>query len=605
MAATRSALRSLLPVLLVVLWNSALAQDPLERRVTLSKRNTQVAEVLRDIETRAHLSFSYNPALIQDKLLIDASYENKPVRFILDRIFKGYVDYRTKGNYIILQPSRKPPVAKPRFEKIRISGYAIDAGTGTYLHGVSIFDTLAFHSTLSDANGHFEMELGENSSAAVLLVKKQGYVDTSYFIPRETFQSVELKLKPMEVIPAPVISVPVDTVKDTVYTQLPDSLRLDWKKGMQEAREEFTRFGNLISEKLRFNTVNISDTFFRRYQFSVLPGISTNRLLAGNVVNDYSFSLLGGYSKGVNKLEVGLLFNLDEGDVRYTQLGGVFNAVGGKVTGLQAAGVFNVTGNSFKGVQAAGVFNASKGSFKGSQLAGVFNHSKGPFNGFQAASVFNRNSGTVRGVQVAGIWNGADTVYGAQLSCILNSATRVNGVQIGLINIADTMNGVPIGLWSYVRNGYHKWEIGADEVFYTRTAWRTGTNWLHNIIQVGMDPRTTGEPLWFVGYGLGTSLPVRRSYWDIDLTSNWVNKGQPKLYSSSLHQLYTGMDLRVTRKFYVAAGLTLNVYLVDRQHPDFTESLNRLYPGTRSVVNMADGHQLQCWLGGRIALRFF
>lgn len=642
--------------LVLFLWGThdVSALNPLERKVTLNSKQSRVKEVLMEIEKKAQLTFSYNPEQIQDEKMVEVNYENKPVRFILDRIFKGWVDYRTKGNYIILYPAKKPPVPEQRFQKIRISGYVLDDGTGNYLHGVSIYDTLSFYSTVSDANGHFEIELGENSSALYLIVNKQDYQDTAYSIQREGFQSVELRLKPKVVEITPVQPDTLSRDSFAALDSLPqaDTSLRDWK---EEVKKDYNRIRGMVSERLRLNSENINDTFFRKFQFSLVPGISTNGFLGGSVVNDYSLNLIGGYSKGVRKAEVGGIFNLDEGDISYFQGAGIFNVVGGNVQGAQAAGIFNVTEGNIHGAQAAGIFNVTEGNILGAQAAGIFNVTEGNILGAQAAGIFNITEGKIRGAQaagifnistghiygvqaagifnisdstlqgvqaagifnihttklygaqVAGIWNGANEVNGTQIAGIFNVASKVNGHQIGLFNFADSITGLQIGLFSFSKNGYHKLEIGADELFYTRAALRTGGHLFHNIIQLGMDPRSSAESLWFVGYGIGTSLPVRRSYFDIDLTASQIAKGIPDFRLSTLSQLYMGMDFYLAKKLSLAAGITLNAYFVDVTHPDFMESLNPIHPAVfmdREVGN-SGLYRVQSWMGAKVALRFF
>jgi len=591
MDAIKISLRTL-QVFLVLIWMGTQqlhAQNPLERKVTVNMKNAKISEVLKQIEEAVHLTFSYNPEQVRDETKVDAIYQNKPVRFILDRLFKGWIEYRTKGNYIILQPSRNPPVPEPKFQKVRISGYVLDRKSGDYLRGVSIYDTIAFHSAISDGNGHFEMELDEDSEALCLIVKKEGYLDTSYFIPRDAFQSVELALLPVQTRPVLTRIISTDSLEDQPEIKPePDTTKGDWKSNI---KQDFKEIGGFLNEKLRFNSININDTFFRKFQFSFLPGISTNRLLAGNVVNDYSLSLIGGYAQGVNVLELGGVFNLDKGNISYFQGAGVFNMVGGNMRGMQAAGVFNYTKGNVYGFQSAGVFNHGEGNVYGMQAAGLFNNSIGDVSGMQAAGLFNR-SGNINGVQAAGLYNQAKTV---------------KGVQIGLFNVADSMRGVPIGLFSFVKKGYHKWEIGADELFFTRTSFRSGTHWFHNIIQAGIDPRTIEgqQPLWFVGYGIGTSLPIGRSYLDIDFTASHISKGYVEVELSELGQVYLGLDLYVAKKFSVAGGLTANAFFVSQDHPDFGEAFNPLYSKTIYNENIDAPYKVQGWFGWRAAVRFF
>lgn len=567
------------------------AQNPLERKVSLELKRVKIAEVLKQMENQARLSFSYNPELVRDDKIVDAHFKDKPVRFVLDQIFHGWVEYRTKGHYIILQPTRHPPVPKPTFQKIRISGYVIEGVSGNYLKGVSVYDTMAFYSAVTDENGHFELELGENSNALTLLIKKQGYRDTVYFIPKEGFQSVELTLFPS------VIEQDHDLLQDSIsqdsvgiLTQDSVTILRDWKK---EIQSDFNEIGHFLNEKLRFNSINIHEIFFKKFQFSLLPGISTNRLLSGNIINDYSLNLIGGYARGVNRMELGGIFNIDQENVRYIQAAGIFNLVGGTVYGLQAAGIFNRSAGNVNGIQTAGIFNSNKGNVTGIQAAGIFNFNKARVNGLQAA----------------GICNKANEVYGAQVAGIFNWAGKVKGVQIGLINIADTVKGVSLGLFSIVKKGYHKWEVGADELFFTRMAFRTGTNWFHNIIHVGVDPRTlsaNGQMLWMIGYGAGTSIPLGKHYLDFDLTFSQIGKGAPQLYLSEMGQTYAGLDFRLAKKISLAAGITGNVFIVDEMNPAYSESFSPIY--SKPIVNQSIGSStihLQAWIGGRIGLRFF
>ncbi|MDX5320875.1 MAG: hypothetical protein LPK45_07190, partial [Bacteroidota bacterium] len=492
---------------------------------------------------------------------------------------------------------------------------------------------LAFQSAVTNEDGHFELELDENSNALYLMVRKRGYLDTAYFIPKDAFQSVELALHP--ILFADTTPRMLDTAQVAVVLDTNSQAYRDWKK---ELKQDFKEIEGFINEKLKFNSRNINDTFFRKFQFSVVPGLSTNRMLSGNVVNDYSLNLLGGYSKGVNRLELGGVFNLDEGDVKYVQGAGVFNVVVGSVTGFQGAGVFNVTeGNvtgfqgagvfnvngasvkgfqgagvfnvadgQIEGVQGAGVFNIANGKVHGAQAAGIFNISTDEVQGFQGAGIYNISDGKLKGVQAAGIWNYAQHIQGLQAAGIFNSAEVVQGAQVGLINIADSMNGVPIGLFSFVKKGYHKLDIGADEVFLGRLAFRSGTHWFHNIIQVGVDQKNFGsrDPLWMVGYGVGTSLPIRKHFIDFDITASQISKGAPAFYLSHLGQLYLGVDLRLSKRISLAGGITANSFVVDVDHPDFGETFNPLY-SKASTRTLDYPFVQQNWLGWRATIRFF
>ena len=46
------------------------------------------------------------------------------------------------------------------------------------------------------------------------------------------------------------------------------------------------------------NVENIRDTLYREIQISLLPFVGTNGAMSGNVINDFSINMFGGYSLG-------------------------------------------------------------------------------------------------------------------------------------------------------------------------------------------------------------------------------------------------------------------------------------------------------------------
>ncbi|MEI7899131.1 MAG: hypothetical protein WCK89_02685 [bacterium] len=71
------------------------------------------------------------------------------------------------------------------------------------------------------------------------------------------------------------------------------------------------------------------------------------------------------------------------------------------------------------------------------------------FSGIQVGGLYNRIKGDAPlALQVTFIHNRADTVNGIQIGGIWNVATRLRGLQIGLINHAESGAGLQIGLWN-------------------------------------------------------------------------------------------------------------------------------------------------------------
>jgi hypothetical protein len=404
------------------------------------------------------------------------------------------------------------------------------------------------------------------------------------------------------------------------------------------------------------NVVNIEDTLYRTTQVSLVPFVGTNHKLSGNVINDYSFNIFGGYSLGVEKLEIGGLFNLVRGDMDGVQFAGTFNAVGGKMKGVQFAGIFNANrdttrGAQFAGVfnvnwsraekfsaagtlninrqgaegvqlagvgnmtvgeqmgpQLAGVFNISTGNTGPLQLAGVYNLAAGNMKGFQGAGVFNLTAKNVKGTQLAPIFNLAgENIRGAQISGLFNFARHVHGTQIGLVNIADSVKGVPIGLLSLVWKGYHKIEISADEIFYTNVAFRTGVGQFYNIITAGAKPSTfkDQQTFWSFGYGIGTAPRLsRKLFLNVDVTANQVVQANSIEALNLLNKVYIGFDFQAFRKLSLTFGGTLNAYVTEKGYDQYKSLFTDYQPDIFYNRDFGSRHNMKMWIGGKVGLRF-
>lgn len=185
------------------------------------------------------------------------------------------------------------------------------------------------------------------------------------------------------------------------------------------------------------------------------------------VINHFSFNMLGGYTAGIDGIEMAGFFNIDRKDVTGVQLAGLFNSVGGNVSGLQIAGIYNSVADTVKGVQLAGI---------------------------------SSKSGDIDG--------------GLQLSAILNIARKVKGVQFAaFVNIADSSD-YPIGLINLVKNGEKSLSLSVDEFLFTHLDFRSGGRILYGIVGIGYRP--TSDPFRYaVDLGFGAHL-IRGDHFNLD-----------------------------------------------------------------------------------------
>ncbi|TNE81323.1 MAG: hypothetical protein EP332_04170 [Bacteroidetes bacterium] len=599
---------------------------PLERSVSLNAEDLPLGQALQEIEKKADMHFSYNPQQIDAQKTVTGKYEKRSVRWILDDIFQGKVKYKTKGDYVILQERKQPKQKEnepPR--SLRISGYVLDAANAEKIADVSLFDTISFHSTNSNQHGHFEFVLHPETQHIALFVQKAGYQDTTIYLERAAFKLLLITLNPLPksdttAADSTMQLVPVDSglVAQTDTAAKTDNwFDLNLK---EESAKAIAKIKELLNRDIRLNSNNVKDTFTRKSQVSLIPGISTNRSMGPSIRNDYSFNILGGYTGGTNVVEVGGLFNIDKGDVNGAQIAGLFNVVESKVQGVQIGGLFNSTKGKVQGVQIAGLVNSTGGEVQGSQISGLVGSNHG-LDGIQVSGLLSSSSNKANGIQISGLIGKADTLNGLQVSGLVSRADRLNGIQvgglvnsarvvkgmqIGLLNFSDSLDGLAIGLFTFSKYGYHKLEFGMDEVFPARVSFRTGGRLFHNIFSYSRDWRGERNGLWSFGYGLGTSFKLAK--WlslDLDATAYHLDHGRVDQYWSELGQFYVGFDVHFAKKFSLAFGPTFNTYFVDRFHPNYSEQLSQLRPNYLFQNDIGSDIQNFGWFGARVALRFF
>lgn len=239
--------------------------------------------------------------------------------------------------------------------------------------------------------------------------------------------------------------------------------------------------------------------FTRIFQVSLAPAISTNGMNSEGFNNYFSFNLTSGVSSETYLLELGTFSNLNVLGTRGLQIAGIANVTGGNafarmlpkeierrkregfeanLSGAQFSGAVNLVLNNVFGWQATGGINIAKGALHGFQLSGVsntvyrwtfglqlaglYNVSRESMDGVQVAGLFNITEGGLFGVQMslvnrAGFMNGKnsfdnDDPTGVQIG-IVNLAKSMDGYQVGLVNIAGPMKGTQIGLINIYRHG--------------------------------------------------------------------------------------------------------------------------------------------------------
>lgn len=262
------------------------------------------------------------------------------------------------------------------------------------------------------------------------------------------------------------------------------------------------------------------------FHLSFVTPVGTNGMESWNTVNKISVNLIAGCSGGVDGAEFSGFGSLIRKDVKGFQGAGFANAVLGKTEGAQFAGFSNFSKSALKGAQFSGFANVVTDSATAFQGAGFANVVKGNLKGFQIAGFANVTHGDVLGTQLAGFANIATgDVKGAQVSGFVNVAGDVNGLQLGVINVAKSVSGgAPVGVFSFVKNGYRAVEISGNESFYGMISFKTGIRAFYNIISLGASIRND-KVNWGWGYGFGTLITTgERTELAIEALSFHVNE---------------------------------------------------------------------------------
>lgn len=551
-----------LTILFLFLLGTARAQTlsyerNLYKKVSMNIKQEKVSDVLNRISKAGDFYFAYNGQLFQQDSLVNLNVKNVPVRDVLDQMFQGKVDYKENSEYIILRYAVNHLTIEP--ENITsaenlylISGYVVDTQTGRKIKQASVYEKRLLQSTLTDDNGFFRLRFKGDHQEVILNASKENYRDTALIFLADITVKPESYNDP-------------DKEKGTVFANTLENLGI-------------SRF--FISSKQRIQNLNLPNFFATTpYQTSLTPGLSSHGMMSPNVINTLSLNILGGYTAGVNGVEVAGLFNLTKGNVKKLQVAGVFNTVGGSVDGIQVAGVLNDVRTDFKGSQVAGVFNHVKQNMTGVQVAGLANVVSHNMRGVQVAGLGNINSRKTDGVQVAGIGNIASrgsrgiqlagignissrNSTGLQIAGIFNYAEKNNGFQLGLINISGSSDGVSLGLINLVANGYHKLSFSTNELVNANLALKTGNAKLYNILLAGKNYSDTARIETF-GLGFGHDFTFNRTFSaSAELTAQYLYLGDWH-QKNILTKFQTNLQIQLFNGFTIFGGPSYSYYNSD------------------------------------------
>lgn len=602
----------LLILMLIFATQNLSSQVDLHRKISINVQNLFIPQTLHVIEQDYNFFFAYNSKQIPAYDRVSINKRNIALKKALDEILSNRFAYTTIGNHVILRLKG----INTESEDFIILG-VVRSADGFPLDSAVVYAVKENKAVITNNEGAFRLRLKEPSQ--YIHISCPNYKDTLLIAGTLSGEkTIELYRKFTNLVASPLENRTLDgSSSQTPFEKLP-------------------LVRNLVSQSALYLNRQVKTTHLIPIQVSFLPGMGSQQLTKGLNVNSFSLNVLAGYSKGVSGFEIGSLANITGGNVTGGQVAGVANIVNGQINGLQLAGVFNYTFNQVSGVQISGVGNISNNNVEGLQLAGVSNNNKGAIDGVQIGGVLNTNlreitglqlagvaniqvdkitgcqlsgvygiASDVKGVQLSGIMNHTThDVSGVQISSLLNKTRKLNGLQIGIVNIADSIeNGVQVGLFNIVKNGYHAFEFTKDETYYCNFMYKTGGKRFYSILNAGIRKDDVG-----VGYGIGYIQPIYKrlsinmdAIYGVLLATNTSDIYYGKIMNSRL-----GINYRIQKHLTLTSGLSFNLYDPDKKNERSGSAGKISFTGNSSnnISQAFQNNKKAMWFGWFFGVRF-
>lgn len=512
------------------------AQSLLDKSISITADQRKLSAILKEISEKGGFYFSYNGRLVPQDSLVSVASKNQPISAILKQLFKDKYTFEERRNYVIITIALRRLVllntdVTAEQNNYSVSGIVADELTGERLMNTSVYEKQQLASVLTDEHGYFRLKLKMAGPGPVsLTASKRLYHDTTLHLLQ---------------------TVVVNSRNDrSAYDRAADVT-----KGVDR-----TGLGRLlISTRQMIQSMNITSFFASKpYQISITPGLSTHGLFSSQVVNKFSLNLAGGYTAGVDGLEIGGVFNINKRDARYLQLAGIFNLAGGNATGLQLAGAHNRALDTVRGAQ---------------------------------LSLFTNNAGA----QLSGV----------QVSAMHNQTHQLKGLQIGLVNIADTSYGASLGLINLIGNGFYKVIYSASDMSNVNVSLKTGTHFFYSELLASANI-SGNKKFYSFGLGIGHDFMFSdRIYLSAEANYQFANTG---LWDDRWTQGKLLLNLQLSKHLSLVGGATFN---------HFNHSGVWHIKGYKNVTNVpklgdaqppnltsTNGQQSKNWIGWQFGLAF-
>ena len=639
-----------IPILIMLALFSGVmnAQEPanhLKKNISIQLEDTRLRDALPKIAEEGEFQFSYNSMIIPGDSIISLDVANREVDDVLEDLLGRNLKWKVLGNHVIILPGDNTKLSKSERQiEYTLTGYIYDAVTGEIISSASIYDVDERLVSATNQEDFYSINLPSSQQERLISYSKRGYNDTLIVIRPSEAQTFNISLRPLPAQPGELTleALPPSNLHDrTLVAALVPARAITASENIPVIEERFAQVSflpfvgsNHVASGLITNRVSVN----------LLAGYSegTRGLELGGMLNIDRNNMdgvqLGGFGNIVgNKttgLQVGGFFNINGGSlhgwqmagfsnvvmdtIKGVQLAGFANTLRGPMYGPQISGFANFTSQNVDGLQISGFSNIALGDVKFAQVSGFANFGAGDVKMVQGAGFTNVALGDVDFAQVSGFANYANNVGGLQASGLanivsgkndgvqaaglLNYAGELNGIQVAAFNICDTVSaGVPIGILSFVRKGYHSFEFSADEIFWGNLYFKTGVRKFYNILAAGLSNDAVHG-----GYGLGSQISFTdRLKLSMDLTTSFVfHQERPLEDNGFLFKFSPKLDFELFSFLTITAGPSLNVFA----DINLTDSEAYDLPLLFSFPVMEKQYEysiLRGWIGATVGFRLF
>ena len=157
-------------------------------RVSINKNNSQLEEILNEIESQTDYLFIYNNQVdVNRKVSVKA--KTKPVSEVLDNLFKNAgIEYEMEGTHIILSSKSRDAIAAAQQQTHVLTGRIVD-NNGEAIIGANVVVKGTTNCTVTDIDGNFSIEADPNS---VLNISYIGYLSKEIVVGNQKTINVVL-----------------------------------------------------------------------------------------------------------------------------------------------------------------------------------------------------------------------------------------------------------------------------------------------------------------------------------------------------------------------------------------------------------------------------